>query len=78
MAGKWISCDDYLPEIGKCVIAFDPELWRETCAGEWWSGGADCNAGEWWGDGWRVAGGRANVTHWMPFPNRPNGGRDGR
>ena len=76
MAGKWISCDDYLPQVGKCVIAFDPEVWRETAGG--FFGGADSNAGEWWGDGWRVAGHPANVTHWMPFPYPPTGGQDGR
>jgi hypothetical protein len=74
MASEWISCDDYLPEIGKCVIAFDPVMWTENGEGFL---GADCNVGEWWGDEWRVAGGAANVTHWMPFPNLPAGGRNG-
>jgi hypothetical protein len=75
MAGEWIACEDYLPQVGKCVIAFDPEVWRET--GSCMSG-ADSNAGEWWGnDGWRVAGQPANVTHWMPFPHPPTGGQDG-
>lgn len=75
MAGEWISCDDYLPQVGKCVIAFDPELWAEY--GEGFSG-SDRNAGEWWGDGWSVAGQPANVTHWMPFPHPPAGVPHGR
>ena len=73
MTGEWILVDDYLPEIGKCVIAFDNDLW--TIGG----GGSGCdagnNAGEWWGDCWRIAGSEANVTHWMPFPDRPAEGK---
>jgi hypothetical protein len=76
MAGEWISVDDYLPEIGKCVIAFDPELSRESAKGFFY--GADHNVGEFWGGQWRVAGGPANVTHWMPFPQSPKGGANGR
>jgi hypothetical protein len=75
MAGKWIPCDERLPEIGKCVIAFDPELWCECGEG---FNGAGSNGGEWWGDRWIVSGGTANVTHWMPFPSPPTGGTDGR
>lgn len=72
MAGEWISCDEYLPKIGKCVIAYDPDLYCETAEG---FTGAESNAGEWWGDHWRVAGGDANVTYWMPFPRSPTGVR---
>ena len=75
MTGEWISVEDYLPEIGKCVIAFDPELWTEIGRG---FEGAGQNAGEWWGDYWRIEGGEANVTHWMPFPKPPEEATDGR
>jgi hypothetical protein len=75
MAGEWISCSDCLPEIGKCVIAFDPDLWRVTGQG---FHGAELNVGEWWGDHWMVAGGEANVTHWMPFPKKPDEAAHGR
>jgi len=76
MTGEWISVEDYLPEIGKCVIAFDPELWTESGSGVYLSAGN--NAGEWWGDCWRIEGGEANVTHWMPFPKPPEEAKDGR
>lgn len=73
MSCEWISVDDYLPEIGKCVIAYDPDLWSKSSSGMF--AGADNNVGEWYGFYWRVAGSPANVTHWMPFPPSPTEGK---
>ena len=74
MAGNWISVDDYLPEVGKCVIVFS-DVWQDR---GYMLEGASNNAGEWWGTHWRVGGGHALVTHWMPFPDPPKGGPHGR
>ena len=71
MNGKWISVFDHLPEIGKCVIAYDPELWQLN-------GHGTDNVGVRFPDGdWCVGGSCATPTHWMPFPDRPMENTDG-
>ena len=76
MAKEWIAVSDYLPEVGKSVIAFDPNLWCEKATS--FLDDASNNAGYWTGACWVVGGGEANVTHWMPFPAKPTEGKDGR
>lgn len=69
MSREWILASDYLPEIGKSVIAFDPDMWSENATS--FCDGPENNGGYWTGEVWMVGGGEANVTHWMPFPKKP-------
>lgn len=77
MESKWISVNDFVPQHGISVIAYDPSLWvhaMEVRKG----GGCVCkgmdNVGEFCAQiGWAVGGGEADgVTHWMYFPSPPN------
>jgi len=76
MECKWISVNDFLPEHGISVIAYDPSLWVHAM--EVSKGGLVCkgtaNVGEFCTQrGWAVDGGEADgVTHWMYFPSPPN------
>lgn len=77
MEGKWISVNDFLPEPGISVIAYDPSLWVHAMQVrndvEFVCKGID-NVGEFVSDNtWAVGGGPTDlVTHWMYFPSPPN------
>jgi len=54
-------CDDELPEVGKFVLAFHPQVkWRITFLHK---------DGFWW---WPSASTQGSATHWMPLPSEPN------
>jgi|GEM_PF-6782747 len=76
MKCKWISVNDFVPEDGISVIAYDPSLWvhaMDDREGRFVCRGID-NVGQFCsGIGWAVGGGEADgVTHWMYFPSPPN------
>ena len=63
---EWISVDDRLPEHGDVVLCFmkfgGQRILQWDNVSSWWLGYGH-------GDDWQ----KADVTNWMPLPERPKG-----
>ena len=63
---EWISVDERLPEHGDVVLCFmkfgGQRILQWDNVSSWWFGYGH-------GDDWR----KADVTNWMPLPERPKG-----
>lgn len=65
---EWISVKDRLPEHGDVVLCFmkfgEQRILQWDSVSSWWLGYGH-------GDDWQ----KADVTHWMPTPQPPKGGK---